>query len=349
MKNLKKSALCVALLCFLGIGLLFAQGQKISQDPIKTTPFVDDLGREIEVPEKITKLAPAGNPANVVLLTIRPELMVGLSEKPADTHYFGNKLNGIPEFGAFYGKKANLNKEAVINAAPQIIIDIGEIKGSTSDMSADLNNLQKTLGIPIVFVENYLKNSAQTYRTLGALLNEEQRGEELALYSEEAIAFANKVRSQIKSPKTYYFSESADGLEGLPKNSFKVEVFELLGANNIVEKSISNGSNQISLEQILLKNPDYVFLSDPQAFNLVTSPNSPWRHLNAVKNKHVYLVPKNLYGWIADPPSINRLLGIYYVAGIMYPEIAKVNIREEAKKYYKLFYNYNLKDSEIKL
>ena len=108
--------------------------------------------------------------------------------------------------------------------------------------------------------------------------------------------------------------------------------------------------NRTSKEvDFLLNNPDYFFLSDPQAFTLVTSPNSPWRHLNAVKNKHVYLVPKNLYGWIADPPSINRLLGIYYVAGIMYPEIAKVNIREEAKKYYKLFYNYNLKDSEIKL
>ena len=92
--------------------------------------------------------------------------------------------------------------------------------------------------------------------------------------------------------------------------------------------------NKAQQEQILLKNPDYVFLSDPQAFTLVTSPNSPWRHLNAVKNKHVYLVPKNLYGWIADPPSINRLLGIYYVAGIMYPEIAKADIREEAKKYY---------------
>lgn len=349
MKNFKKAVLCTALLCLFGIGLLFAQGQKIADATEKTTVFIDDLDRKTEIPETIKRISPAGHPANIVLLTLNPDIMVGLSEKPDDTHYFGNKLDGKPEFGAFYGKKANLNKEAVINANPQLIVDIGEIKGSVEAMSDDLDKLQKTLGIPVVFVENYLKDSAHTYRTLGKLLGEQKRGEELARYSEETIAFANKIKSQIKNPKTYYYSESSDGLQGLPKNSFKVEVFELLGGKNIVENTLSSGSNQISLEQILLKNPDYIFLSDKNAFNLVTAKGSPWRHLNAVKNNNVYLVPTNLHGWIGNPPSINRLLGIYYVAGIMYPELAKVDIRKEAKRYYKLFYNYNLKDSEINL
>lgn len=349
MKNVKKVTLSLILLCLLSINSVFAQGQKATDVLPRTTLFTDDLGRTVEVSEKIERISPAGHPANVVLLTLDPDLMVGLSARPSDTHYFGNKLDDKPEFGAFYGKKADLNKEAVINADPQVIIDVGEIKGSVSAMSDDLDKLQKTLGIPTVFVENYLKDSAHTYRTLGALLGEEERAEKLALYSEEAITFTNKVKSQIKRPKTFYYSESSDGLQGLPAGSFKVEVFEMLGATNIVEKSVSSGANQISLEQILLKDPDYIFLGSKEAYELITRPNSPWRHLSAVKNNKVYLVPSNLYNWISAPPSINRLLGLYYVAEVMYPEIANVDIRKEAKRYYKLFYNYDLKDEEINL
>lgn len=328
---------------------VFAQGKKADAKAVtETKEYQDDLGRVITLPNPILRVAPSGNTASVIMLTFDPSLCVGLSETPTHNTVFAKEVYSKPVFGAFYGKKANLNKEAVITADPQVVIDVGEIKaGSTAAMANDLDNLTKQIGIPTVFIENYLKNSGHTYRELGKLLGNEKRGEELAAYADEAVAFAEKVKSQIKTPRTYYYASSNDGLQGFSEGSFHTETLDIVGGVNAIDKFFSDSANQISLETILKRDPDVIFLSSQEAYNVVMDKKGAWRSLKAVKNGDVYVIPDNVYNWIDAPPSVNRLLGIYYAAEILYPEIADINIKDEAKKYFKLFYNYNIKDEEI--
>jgi len=329
---------------------LFAQGQMEESKQSQMRSFTDDLGRVVSIEEEITKVAPSGSMAQVVLLTFDPSLLVGTTTKTSadEAAYYSSDISKLPVFGTFYGKKANLNKEALMVAAPQVVIDIGEIKGSKEDMIADLDTLQSQIGIPVVFIESYLTGTANTYTRLGELLGMEERGEELSAFAEEAIEYAAKIKGSEKTDKTFYYSSSSDGLMAIPKGNFHGEVLEEVGGINAVSTKLASGNNQISLEELYNLDPDYIFLSDSKAFEEVTTSNL-WSTLSAVENENVYMIPDLINNWIDSPPSVNRLIGIYYVAEVLYPEVADVNTIDKAKEFYDLFYGYELKEGDLSI
>ncbi len=214
------------------------------------------------------------------------------------------------------------------------------------EMINDLDNLQKQIGIPVVFIESYLSGTASTYTRLGDLMGDEERGSELAAYAEEAVAFGQEVNDKLGGIITFYYSSAIDGLDGIPQGSFHGEVLEAVGGVNVIPDTFSSGGNAISLEQLFIWDPDVIILSNPQAYQEATT-SRLWESLSAVQNGRVYLVPNIINNWIDSPPSINRLVGIYWAAAILYGEDANVDLRKEAREYYSLFYNYSVSDSEF--
>lgn len=313
--------------------------------PLYSRVFIDDLGRRLTIDEKITKIAPSGSFAQVILLTYDPSLLVATADKISskDASYYSFDVHKLPALGTFYGKKANLNKEALIMSSPQVVIDIGEIKGSKEEMIKDLDTLQKQIGIPVVFLESYLINTEKTYLRLSELLGNVQRAKELGSFSSEAISFANNLKAKITKPVTFYYSTSNDGLNAIAQGNIHGEVLELVGGVNVIKASKTTGENQVSLEQIILQNPQVIILGNKEAYDLVTKPKSPWASIDAVKNNKVFLVPNIINNWLDNPPSVNRIIGIYYAASILYPQLANINLDEKAIEFYKLFYNYELK------
>ena len=218
--------------------------------------FTDDLGRTVNVPSDITSVTPSGSMAQVILLTFDQSKISGLTTAMNDEErvYYPDLNDDIPVLGTFYGKKANLNKEALIVVNPDVVIDIGEIKGSADEMISDLDVLEEQIGIPVVFIESYLADSANTYIRLGELLGDEERGKELASYAEEAVAFAEDMKELFGGTVSFYYSSSLDGLEAIPSGNFHGEVLEAVGGVNVVPSTFSSGGNAISLEQLFLWN-----------------------------------------------------------------------------------------------
>ena len=170
---------------------------------VNAAEYTDDLGRTVMLPDNIERVVPSGNLAQMVLYSITPEKIVGWSSQlsgAAKEEYFVQDIVNLPVFGTFYGKKANLNKEALMAAAPDVVIDMGELKGSKESMVADLDSLQDDLLIPVIFIEAYLDNTPDVYRKLGSLLGAKEKGEALAGYAEDAIRMAAEARERITSP-----------------------------------------------------------------------------------------------------------------------------------------------------
>jgi len=42
---------------------------------------------------------------------------------------------------------------------------------------------------------------------------------------------------------------------------------------------------------------------------------APWASLRAVRDGHAYIAPSIPFGWVEEPPSINRLLGLAWLRG----------------------------------
>lgn len=311
--------------------------------------FTDDLGRTVSVPAVIDSVTPTGSTAQVILLTFDQSKITGLTTAMSDEEwkYYPALDKDIPVLGTFYGKKADLNKEALIVVNPDVVIDIGEIKGSEAEMIADLDTLQEQIGLPVVFIESYLADSAHTYTKIGQLLDDEQRGKALADYASQAMEFANTIKEKMGGTVSFYYSSATDGLEAIPEGNFHGEVLEAVGGVNVVPSTFSSGGNAMSLEQIFLWNPDVIVLGNSNAYEEVLAPGSAWQSLSAVRNGRVYLVPDIINNWIDSPPSINRLIGIYWAAYIFYSDEAGVDIRKEADDFYQLFYSYTISDEEF--
>lgn len=325
-----------------------------SQVEKKTTEkhrvFVDSAGREVEIPKEISKIAPSGSLAQIVLYTSSPDLLVGLAtpfSKEAQ-EYVDKKYQGLPEFGQFYGKKASLNMEALSAAAPDVIIDIGESKKTVKE---DMDKLQAQIDIPTIFIEANLDNLSETYEKLGELLENKKDTQKLSAYCQQVIKQAEKSKAKLKESekKSVYYASGNAGLNTNAAGSFHAQVIDVIGAENAVagvDMTSQGGGTVVSMEQLLQWQPDYIIADSENVYQLIQKEDS-WKELEAVKAKRVYKVPTVPYNFIGFPPSVNRIIGIQWLGNLIYPEQYNLNIDETVKEFYDLFYHVQPSDQQI--
>ncbi|MEG0070780.1 MAG: ABC transporter substrate-binding protein [Raoultibacter sp.] len=313
-----------------------------------TRIFTDSAGREVEVPTQIDKIAPSGHTAQQVLLTIAPDKLVGFSQelKPNQLKYFNDKFADYPIFGAAFGAKGDMNKEAVAASGAQIVIDTGEFK---KGLKEDLDNLQAQLGIPVVFIQTPLDGYDKSYEMLGDLLDMKDRGKELGDYCSKAYADTQAVMAKIPEDKrinvAYLMGDA--GLNAIAKGSYQGTVIDMC-ANNVVvvEKASGSGAgNEISLEQIAVWNPDLVVFGAKSIYNTVGSDPS-WADISAIKANKFYEVPSEPWCWLNNPPTVNQVLGMQWFPRLCYPEQYNNDMQKVVTEYYKTFYNYDMSQAD---
>ena len=337
---MKKTILIILITVFSFV--LFAQtAVEVSSEPASTTQiFVDDLGREVELPANITRIAPSGSNAQVIVFQIAPEKLVGLATKLSgdELSIYPSYTHDLPAFGTLYGKKANLNKETLILANPEVIIDVGDIKGSVQDMANDLDKVSADTGVPVIFLEANMDNYPAVFRRLGALLGEEERAWKLAKYYEDAVAVIDSVKTDSKP--TVYITSSSDGLEAILGGKSHAQCAEKAGAEVVVTSSLAQSNGNISLETLYQLDPEFIFVYSEAGYTTVTT-SSDWATLSAVQNGKVYLVPSMPHGFIDTPVCSNRIIGLWYLASIFYPQ-AGIDIVEKTREFYSLFYGADI-------
>ena len=227
--------------------------------------FTDSLGRTVELPADITRIAPSGAVATMLLAAIAPECMVTINAAPSENQmaFLPANLAALPETGQMYGSKANLNLETLLAADPQVVIDLGDKKG---DMTEDLDALQAQIGIPVVFIEADLDHMAAAFRTLGGLLSgKSDRGEELAsLVDRTAIAEENAAKITDDMRVRAMYTTGEDGLGTNAAGSVQAQVLDMVGVENAVvveDVSSKGGGNIISLEQLYNFDPDVILFA----------------------------------------------------------------------------------------
>jgi iron complex transport system substrate-binding protein len=67
----------------------------------------------------------------------------------------------------------------------------------------------------------------------------------------------------------------------------------------------------------------------------------------AVTSKRVFLAPRLPFGWIDAPPSINRVIGLRWIANLLYPDQFPEDIRVTARDFIKLFYQADVSDAQL--
>lgn len=363
MKRNRKPVILAALLV-LALLLLTACGQSspapnpgTGDSKGDTVEVTDAGGRKVTIPapDKLERVYPTGTNSLVALYTIAPDKMTAAPNTAPSPFSEGQKkflhpsVHDLPNYGTQSGS-GTLNLEAIKAGNVQVLLGGAVGKVTPNDISS-ADELQAQLQIPVVLISGDMEDFAETYAFLGRMLGREEEAEKLTAYCQDILDQVTAVSAQIPAEErtTLYYAEGADGLATEPPNSSRSVVFNKAGARNIAEVDALPGFGQtaVSMEQVLNWNPEVIIVQGgSDAYNKIkTDPN--WSTIDAVKNGRVYKMPNTPFSWADRPPSVNRFIGLHWVAYLLYPDLYDIDMIGAAQDYYKVMYHVDISRADM--
>jgi iron complex transport system substrate-binding protein len=324
--------------------LLAASAALLAPRFARAANITDAAGRKITIPDTVARVFPAGPPAAIMLYTLAPDLLLGWprANRAEECALMLPDVCARPEVGRLTGRGNTANLESVLALKPDLILDVGSTTPTFASLAA---RVQEQTSIPYALLDGRFEATASAYRQLGALTHRD--AEPLAAYTEETLsaikARVNRI-PQDQRPRVYY-ARGPRGLETGLGGSINVETIEFLGVRNVAAER-QGGLATVSIEQVLVWNPQVIVTIDRDFADGVRS-DPQWAQVEAVRTGRVYLSPKLPFGWVDFPPSVNRLIGLWWLAKIFYPNHFNENIRALARDFYSRFYHVRPSDADI--
>ena len=328
------------------------QAEKTSEaaDAAGEREITDMAGRTVVVPDEIETVFSSSTVTAIFMYTLAPDKLLGWNYElnELEKSIILEEYHDLPNFGM----GDSINYEAVIAADPIIAVNVGTINDK---MISDCDKLSKSLGVPVVAVDGDLSASAEAYRFMGELLGEEEQAEKLASYAEKTFADIEKMEVPEDKKVRIYYGKGEDSLETAPAGSAHGQIIDMVNAVNVADLEMGEGSRvQISAEQLLAWDPDVIVVNgEPKADTSGASAaeailaNPDYASLKAVQDQQVYGTPNTPFSWMDRPMGPNRIVGIRWLSGLIYPEYLNYNVDEEVKEFFDLFYHVQLTDEKL--
>ena len=301
---------------------------------------VDSAERRVEVPAKIERVFAAGSPACVFLYTLAPEKLLNwnLPLTAEQRAYMPARYGALPALGRLTGRGNTASLETVLAARPDVILDYGTINPTYVSLA---ERIQNQTGVPYLLFDGSFDKIAVTYKAAGAALGASESGNRLSAYAERLLGEVDKrlARVSVEKRPLVYYARGPRGLETGLKGSINVESIERIGARNVAAERMGAGSLvSVSQEQLLAWNPEIVVTIE-SAFAAIAATDDVWKNIRAVRERRIFVAPELPFPWIDSPPSANRLIGLKWLGGVLYPEMFHEDLRAETRNFYSLFYH----------
>lgn len=293
-------------------------GQEIVEEQPETQgyTFTDALGREVTVENPKRVAALLGSYADIWYLA------GGEVIASADDAWDDFDLP-LPEDAVNLGMTKELCLEKLFEANPDFVLASSNTKGNVEWLET-----LESAGITVAYFEvndfsdylNFLKictditGRSDLYEKNGLAIAEQI--EEVIRCSEGRIAQKGEVPTilSLRASSTFIRAKNS-------KDNVLGEMLASLGCVNIADHEESLLEN-LSIEQIILQDPDYIFFiqqgdneeGTKENINSFIAENPAWSELTAVKEGRVYLLEKELYAlkpndrWAEALENLERIL-----------------------------------------
>lgn len=335
-----------------------AAGAETAQDavapPEEAAPqereITDMAGRTMTVPLEIESVFSTGPAAAIYLYTLVPDKLLGWNYALNDIEksIILEQYHDLPNFG----QGDAVNYEAVIAAGPTIALNVTSINDGSIDAS---DALAEQLGVPVVMVSSDLLDAPAVYRFMGELFGVEAQAEALAAYAEETFNAISGLDIPDAEKVRIYYGNGEDSLETAPAGSSHGQIIDLVNAVNVADLELGDGSRvQISAEQLLAWDPDVIIVNGEPKADMTGSAAAEailadplFATLKAVQNGAVYGTPNAPFSWVDRPPGPNRIVGMRWLSGLIYPEYLDYDVDEAVREFFQLFYHVELTDEQL--
>ncbi|MBV8779440.1 MAG: ABC transporter substrate-binding protein, partial [Alphaproteobacteria bacterium] len=326
----------------LAAALLAATGARC-----RAADFVDAAGRHLVLPERIARVMPADDRSDVLVLVLAPEKLMGWN-RPLTARqkaYLPARYAHLPILRPLDERDLAGSINEVARLRPDVVVDSRPI---TPERTAFADAVMQSTGVPYAFVDVGVAHWPMMLIDFGATLGNAARGADLSDYSRHAI---DQLRGRLlirpaSERPTVYFALGRDGLHTATPRTAAGEAIDEAGALNVAARLTLGPDASVNPRELMAVNPEIIIAEDRLAYN--TFLRSPaWRSLTAVRKKQVYLEPGSPFGWIEDPSGVNRLIGLYWLSSLFYPDMMQENMRTTTCDFYDKFYRIKLTNAAV--
>ncbi len=143
-----------------------------------------------------------------------------------------------------------------------------------------------------------------------------------------------------------YYGRGPDGLETGLGGSQAMAAIDQAGVINVAARLGRGELTRVTRDQIIDWNPA-IIIAQQRSFYDALLHSTAWRGLIAVASKRVYLAPADPFGWIDDPPGVNRIIGLYWLTALFYPDQYQEDLRTNVREFYDKLYRIKLTDRQL--
>ena len=318
--------------------------------------ITDHAGRELTIPvadDLKGKVYFTSGLAQVWIFSLNPDLQGGSSAQftQEQLEFLPEGIDQLPYMGSI-SENGQIDREMLLSEGIKLIFSISGV-GLTESNISDAETLQSQTNIPVVLIDGSFDKIADSYRFVGDIVGEQDRAEELASYCEKKYKEVTDALAPLKNSEkiSLYYAEGPDGLQTEPESSQHALTFKVAGANNVakVDEVPEIGMSSVDIERDMKWDPEVIVAWDEEdaggADNLIRT-SEDWENIKAVKNDRVYTMPNAPFAWCDRPPGVNRLIGIQWIANLLYPQYYNVDMVQETKDFYKTMYWADISDEQ---
>jgi len=278
----------------------------------------DDAGRRVAVPSTPKRVFPAGAPAAVFVYCLAPDRLVGWPRalRADEAAWLLPQVRALPELGRLTGRGSTAKLEGLLASRAALVVDVGSVAPTYVSLA---DQVQGQTGVPYLLFDGELRQTEQTVRRLGAALGVGERADALARGTRAILDDMATLREAVPKARRprVYFARGAAGLVTAGPGTLSGELLDEVAAINVAVTQAPNLA-QVSLEQVIGWQPDWIVASDP-SFVAGLDRHPVWSRLPAVKARRVLLAPRLPFGWFDAPPALNRLAGLVWLSSVLHP------------------------------
>lgn len=283
----------------------------------------DMTGRQVTVPENITRIASPYRIATEMLLALGvADKIVGVSSMPSRTTQVF-----YPELAHACIADRHSSIEEILKMKPDVVFNSpGPLVKGIEDAG---------IAVFCIVVEDP-DAMIQGLFTIANVLDKKDKAEEIAHYYKKKLAYITAQTSQISSKKKVYII-GPKMLTTIGGDFYQHHIIELAGGIN-VSRELRGGWVSVSREHLVAWDPD-IIATIPYYRAIKHSDileDKGLASLKAVKDGRIYTFPSYIDAW--DLPSPESILGIMWLANTLYPDNVNFDMKAEAGEFYTRFY-----------
>lgn len=300
-----------------------------SHYPVTVT---DQAGREVTIEDEPQRLVSGYYISTSLLIALDlDEKLVGIEAKAASRPIYSlssPKLIDLPNVGS--AKEFDLEGCAALE--PDLVILPLKLKDAAKTLEG--------LGIDVILVnpENQ-KLLTEMMDLIADATNTESKAQSLKEFTTTQEAMLDKTLSDAETPSVYLAGNSSI-LSTAGNAMYQSDMIRIAGGSNVAAEITDNYWTEISYEQLLNWNPEYIILASDANYSVedvLSDPNLA--DCTAIANNNVYQLPNKAEAW--DSPVPSGILGAVWLANVLHSDLfTEKDCNALIDEYYETFYDF---------